>query len=318
MFEIENTNDPASMLKAVKENYKHANMIRATIAKLKNPTPPSSTKSQPIPAVVSREPSKWEVEYIQDTEFDERLEKIIKEYRKLTVETKEDLLNILLEIDSYDFNYVIYRLLIESQKDIIEMTKIKVATGESSDIDDLIANEQRKIMLLKKLLNDTYKEQEEDNNKNNIVLAPNRNGEIFIFDDIAIIPPDYYDEIYNLIQSIIGNRKTRQKLLKTKAYVESGGFYQIRSGQLRAIFRRLNKDTYAILYIFIKKEKTSEFYRQSLINRFKSYMETERDIMRIMDDPEFVELNNQRIEDLWNKLRSNKQVEKKLNKKSQV
>ena len=320
----------AQMLQIINNNCDEAKTIREAIKKLEAPT--SIQESTPVAAKLTITPvilnkDSIETDYIEDPDNNnDELNSIISEYIKMVEPTPEELLCILPEIDSNDFSSVIYRLIIESRKEIIEMTKLKVETKKTSDasdiseINNLIENEKRKIRLLEVLLNEEKEQEEqEEEKKNNIILAPNQSGGIFIFDDLDKIPFDFYGDIYDAIQAIIENKSKNEtksknkKILKTRSYV-SGGFRQKRTNDIRVVYRRLNKDTYAILYILIKKDYTSSIYLERLIKRLKDYKQVEHNIKANLNNPEFLDANAQSMEELWSKLGKNKLVAKKMKK----
>ena len=333
MFKKVNEDDEiAQMLQIIKDNCDKAKTIRGAIKKLEAST--SIQESTPVaeeltitPVILNKD--SIETDYIEDPDDNnDELNSIISEYIKMVEPTPEELLCILPEIDSNDFSSVIYRLIIESRKEIIEMTKLKVEAKKTSDasdvseINNLIENENRKIRLLEVLLNEEKEQEEqEEEKKNNIILAPDKNGDIFIFNDLDKIPSDFYGDIYDAIQAIIDNKSKNEnksknkKILKTRSYV-SGGFRQKRTNDIRVVYRRLNKDTYAILYILIKKDYTSSIYLERLIKRLKDYKGGEPNIKANLNNPEFLAANAQSMEELWSKLGKSKLAAKKMKKDS--
>ena len=298
MFEpidLENTSE--LMLARIEANCEEAHRVRKQIREL-----------EVVPAVpdkIEEEREQVRIEFKEakaEEQEDDEMQEIIHEYRQLDDPDREMLLAILPDEDSYEFEDVVYRLLAESLREIKEMTEIQQEVGEASDSLEFIRNERQKIALLQELLEEEEEMEEQVEVGNNIILAPNKNGKIFLLDDLDRIPVDYYDETYELIQSIIRGEFKRIKRFNKGSNQTMAGVTEVRGKKVRIVFQRLNHNTYALFAVFLKKTMNDKGYQEFLKNRISEYKDVEEFIKSKMDDEEFQKLNETYLNELWNKL----------------
>ena len=248
----------------------------------------------------------------------------IDDYRKKI--NKEDLLKKFERKDSNKCLFIIHRLIAESLKDIKEITDIKIkdkeiTSEEKEELTELIKEEKKKIeilkeikeIILKKEIEEEVEEQTEKENK--IILAPNENGNIFILEDLKKIPPEFYEEVKGLIDSIINGRFKRMKKFGRGTNAKIGGNSEVRGTKIRIVFRRLNADTYVLFYLFLKKTQKNQGYRDALQNRINEFKKVEEKIRVNLENEEFIKINDLYIQELYNKLKKQAAPKKYIKEK---
>ena len=258
----------------------------------------------------NEEASEKEERHVRDRE--DNLENYINLYHNASADI-EELEGILPDKDDYKYRDILLRLCAESLKDIKEMTEMSHEDGtyEDKDVQAFIQNEYDKIDVLQLLINPEIDDLGEIETSNKLFLVPNRNGKIRVLEDLDHIPSEHYDEIYDLIMSIInGTFKSVKKLTKS-SNSQLHGVCEVKSSLGRVMFKRLNHDTYAIITTFLKKTKNDRGYQNYIRTRIGDYIQHEDEYKKMLDDPEYMILNDFYVEELFNKLGRTREKEYK-------
>lgn len=232
--------------------------------------------------------------------------------------SREDLLDILPSFQDYHFKDIIFRLkaeIVREEKEINELInedKDSFSEEELEELRKLLVEQERR----KKILDDIEKDEKivddaDDVAVNKVVLIPSRSGKIRIFDELSNVPIEYRTRFLELINSIInGSFKNFKRFVSNDNLL---GFCEVRGFQTRVIFRRIIKDTYALVSAFIKKSDNSYGYRDYLTARIIEYSAVEKQIKENLDNEDFMTQNNLYVEELLNLLGS-KEKGKRLRK----
>lgn len=230
--------------------------------------------------------------------------------------SKEDLLDILPSFQDYHFKDIIFRLkaeIVREEKEINELiNEDNFSEEELEELRKLLVEQERR----KKILDDIEKDEKivddtDDVAVNKVVLIPSRSGKIRIFDELSNVPIEYRTRFLELINSIInGSFKNFKRFVSNDNLL---GFCEVRGFQTRVIFRRISKDTYALVSAFIKKSDNSYGYRDYLTARILEYRAVEKQIKENLDNEDFMNQNNLYVEELLDLLGS-KEKGKKLRK----
>ena len=239
------------------------------------------------------------------------LEKVLK----LETFDRESVEKILPSLDEYDheeYKRIIHFIMAYFTREIIEINEIisEILNKPNPDIEELkeYKNEllipDMKMRVLGEIL---YAEEmmEEQENENILIFLPIKGTEdVRIFDEIKSIPQEEYEGFIELFNSIKdgsfknGRRFTNNEDLK--------GAAEVKGHQIRVIYRRLSKNCYCIISMFIKKTQVDSSYLNKLINRYSDYKSMEKELKEKVKDPEFI-IKNQEIEaELFNVLSNGK------------
>lgn len=220
-------------------------------------------------------------------------------YRNLSDEFRlDDIISILPNRSHYDYENIIKRLIAESYKEIKEINELllsdsSICIEELEEYKGLIGKEQLKIKYLNEALNPTIEIEEK---KNNIFLVPTIGGNIRVIDEIEDMAIDYYPGFLELINSIINGTFKDVKTFNSNGNLM--GLSEVRGSQIRLVFARLNKNTYAIITAFIKKCDTGSLYKDTLNRKAIHYKQNEALFKEKIKDKEFMEANDRAVCDL--------------------
>ena len=238
------------------------------------------------------------------SKFEEFVARYLSEYKRMdgSTITFDEIIEFLPSKDNGYFNDLVYRLIFETKKEIVEWTSSTTVESELSEDDlafyyDYIDAEERKISLLKKAL--TYESVEEDSNttvKNEMILVPTPTGNIRIIEDLQHIAPEYYPAFKELLESIEDGTFLGFKTL-TKGI--TSGLSEVKGFKIRVVFTRLKDNYYAILTAFVKKSDNDKMYRTNLENRYVNFKMHEDQLIKQLDNPEFLNENALQVQELY-------------------
>ena len=289
--------DVAMLLKEVENDCLKASFRKRDIARLKlESQKPLNTEIKHRENHLSKED--YPVDYYdEDFEFDVAL--YLEALTSLKDNfTLEDIIDILPSKDDYSYLRINYRL----QCEIIKSIKsIMDASKHDKDFLELLPDEKKKLQFLKDAM--AYEEENviSENTCNKIILVPNLSGNISIIDDVERLPYDIYDDVIELINSIIDGTFKRNKSFTQ--FNDLSGICEVRKGDLRVIYTRINSDTYAILTTFSKKIYTDQYYRDNMNRKANNYRSVEKMIKDNLDNPDFIRENDLQVQRLFSILR---------------
>lgn len=302
------------LLKSINERCSAAAICRSKIARLK-------LESRKVSGCSSEE-NKHLSDAVDTSNnnslFEDEISFYLSDYKLLNGDfTVEDLIKILPSRKNYNFTKIIYRLQAESYKDIKEIKEFMFENDDLSDSDidglkTLLSSEKKKIDYLRKIL--LFKEEEivTEDVSNEIILVPTISGNIRIIDDLSHIPIEKYDEVLELINSIVDGTF---KGVKGFTHINQlSGLVEARKNDLRVLFTRIGEHTYAIISAFVKKVTTDQFYRDSLKRKFNDYHLVEDFIVSNLDNSEFISENDSYIKELYSILKKDTDSKKQYMK----
>lgn len=290
--------DIDSITKLLEDNCEEAKQVRTQIRELQQAPSVEEREEEP-----KREERKSVEEVTASEEAIDELAPYIGDYHLISGDDVESMITLLPDPDSYEYANVIYRLQAESLKEIKELIEYIVEDPSvEEELREQIENERKKINLLGKLLQTEEEKEEQEVQRNNIILAPTGSGRIRVLDDIDSIPREYYGKITDLIQSIIDGsfRRFKRFFLNTNAILAD--MAEVKGNGIRVVFKRLNKDTYALVTTFIKRCDNDRGYRDNMASIAGEYGRVEPAIMRNLANPEFMALQDEYVKEMWNRL----------------
>lgn len=248
-------------------------------------------------------------------------DKIISDYislYRLADAKEEDIISILPNPEDYSYQDVLLKLYASSLKEIKEMTEMGLEDESyKEEVEKNILNEKKKMTIIWDLLYPEKDNKDEEVKHNRIVLMPNINGKMKILEDLDKIPLEYYDEIHDLIYSIIdGSFKRVKRFTSTNTVTE--GASEVRGIKGRVFFQRLTNDIYVLVCAFIKKTTNDRGYQDFIRNRITEYKYLEEELKKKLEDPEFMKMNDFYVEELWNKLGYEEEYKELRKKRDEV
>lgn len=235
-----------------------------------------------------------------DREFEDRIEYFLSEMMQLEYDFDEEELFSILSF--YTDTEVIIRLCAESVKEINEIEQLIYEDNLSkNDLDEckkIIAHENRKIEILKKVLECNENNQDNKNDeKNEIILVPTFNDKIRIISDLEGIVSEYYPTFYELVNSAIdGTFKGVKVFINNNALAS---ICELRKGKTRILFKRLSGRKYALIDAFIKKTTLDNGYLDFLKTKISSYWEMHNKLKELINDEKFINENKKNVEKLF-------------------
>lgn len=305
------------LLGEIEKNCRKAAMIREQIKRLKMHN--KSNEEQPKTVIQSfKESEERDAEEINP--FEDEVEYYLEDYRNLEEDfTEADLFSILPSEKNYNFKSIILRLQAESIREIKDLNELiqEISNPTKEELEEyrtLLTHEQRKISALKEILKKPEKLQETQKKKNLIVLVPNEAGNITVLNEIASdIPREYYSNFKELFESIIDGTFKGVKRFSNNSNLT--GISEVKAFKIRIAFTRLNKNTYAIISMFMKKFTNDKHYQKTLSKKVKCYRKIENYLKQATANEEFMEENKKNVEELFRVL---SKEESETNKRGNV
>lgn len=294
--------DVAALLRTVETESSDISKLRREVARLK------LESNKPFVAEDVKKTSKLSFERVDDgfvdTDFEDEIVIYLDAINSLNGDFNlDDLLEILPSKDNYNYLRINYRLQCEIIKNI---KSIMEASKDDKDFLELLPDEEKKLQLLREAL--SYEDEDVTSNGvcNKIILVPNLSGNIPIIDDVERLPYDVYDDILELINSIIEGKFKR---IKGFTHINDlSGICEVRKGDLRVIYTRISENTYAIITTFLKKIESDQYYRDNLNRKANNYRSVEGILRSNLDNPDFIRENDLQVQRLFSMLKKEEDV----------
>lgn len=292
------------LLSEIEESCRKASVIRREIEKYQKAAETHSVEAkedelQPEENIISEDLDTNE-------EFESEVEYYLSDYRDLDEDfTLEDLIDILPNKKNYHYNIILFRLHAEAVKEIKELEEViaeldRDSSDELMEYQSLLALEKKKrnaLIEVSQKQGDALLEEEE---KNELILMPTETGNIRVLDEAEHIPREYYQAFYDLIQTIVDGTFKGVKRFKNNRYLN--GISEVRGFKTRVLFTRVGTRKYALLSAFIKKCNNDAFYQETLKGKVADYRKVEDYLKSNVDDPEFLSLNEENVQQLFSML----------------
>lgn len=304
------------LLEIIEKNCDSSKKLLSKIERLKI----KENKIEPIKIIDLNTEKDNQKPFLEESNFEDEALYYLSLYKEVRGEfLEEDLLEILPKRNIRYFKKIIRRLQMESLKEIKEINEIINSNKNDFTKQDLqefkndMLIEKRKFSILRDYFeNKEKKENFKDKELNKIILVPNIMGNIRIINDIENISSSFYPRILDLINSIIDG--TFKKVKKFNNNKNFDFFSEVRGYQVRVIFTRLNKNTYALVTAFIKKTDRDKYYTDYLTNLAEEYRIFEENLKMQILDLEFMRQNDLYVEQLIDKLSLQKANNKQYKK----
>ena len=290
------------LLEAMKKNANTASLCREQIRKMKAAAA-KTKKVVPIPDI-EEYPQTSTIEDDEDkANFEEEIEYYISGMKEITADNiDEEIQDVLPVRKNPNYRTILYRLKLESLRNIREIEELFEETDETEDLTifkEEIILEQRKIAYIDKALTQQNSSEiiQGPEEKNNIVFVPTSGGSIRVLDEMERIPQEYqagFKELFDSIQD--GTFKGIKKFKNNNAL---NGIIEVKGFQVRVVFARLNKNTYALITAFIKKCDNDNGYISVLKQKVADYRLISEQLKKNLSNPEFMDQQREYTEELY-------------------
>lgn len=219
--------------------------------------------------------------------------------------------------DKKQDNYapVIYTVLLKLYEEVVDIKKFLYEERKSNDLETLefFKNELEQLMFkinfIKKLMTLDVKKIELEKSINKLVFLKTNYGNVCALSDLKDIPSEYYEDFYELLESICDGSFKNFKTFTNNDSLK--GLSEVRGEQTRIIFDRVSNNVYVIIYMFVKKTDKSASYHASLQNRndlYKLNVEEIRNLVATSED--YLEENRTIKDKLYRILTKDNKVKK--------
>lgn len=290
------------LLEAMKKNANTASLCREQIRKMKAAAA-KTKKVVPIPNIEEYQTDSVTIEDEDKANFEDEIEYYISSMKEITADNIDSEIEDVLPVrKNPNYRTILYRLKLEALRNIREIEELFEEADETEDLTifkDEVILEQRKISYIDKALTQqkssgATQEQEE---KNNIVFVPTSGGSIRVLDEMERIPQEYqagFKELFDSIQD--GTFKGIKKFKNNNAL---NGIVEVKGFQVRVVFARLNKNTYALITAFIKKCDNDNGYVSVLKQKVADYRTISEQLKKNLSNPEFMDQQREYKEELY-------------------
>lgn len=229
--------------------------------------------------------------------------------------TLEDIEQILPEKGTDNYYHIVYTILLKLYEDVIDFKRLLHQERQSSDTEAIeyfnneIEQMMFKIEFIKSLMKKETKKVELKTSQNELIFLKTNYGNICALSDMKDIALEYYDQFYELLESICDGSFKNFKTFTSNDNLK--GLCEVRGDQARIIYDRISNNVYIIIYMFIKKTDKNAAYHASLQNRNELYKSSYAEIKGLLDlSDSYLEENRKIKNKLYRMLTRDNKVKK--------
>lgn len=253
--------------------------------------------------------------HFDDDEFEEAIKHFFGKIDFLDDITLDSIKEKLPDPLDYDYQPILLRLAAELLKQNSEICQIiseeSLQPEEVTVLEKDLEKNKQKMTILRTLLSEKEEEKEEENEQvqNKFIFVPNISGSPCVLNEIKHIDPAYYEKFISLFDSI----KTGK--FKNFARFTAYDIFEVKDFKVRVLFARLTPDTYALISAFTKKVTTSKGYTELVNLRAANYFNSVDSLKANLDNEEFMKIQSDYEQELYNILGVAKDKPKVMTKK---
>ena len=252
----------------------------------------------------------------ENEEYDYYLSNIksILKKPKDRLQNQQQIIESLPSIENKKYGNIVKRIILDLKREILE---IKTFIESCDKEDELIQYFQQDITNIEEMITIIKTLQNLDSEiliekaksvKNKLVFFETHGGSIYVENDLNSINIEYYNLFEELLRSI--ENGTFKNIKRLKSNTITNGTLELKNHEgVRMLFSKLNNDTYVIICCFIKKVDTSNGYLKFIFNRISRFKEKEEEIIKNIEDKEYLEKQQEITESLFKGL-TNKKITK--------
>lgn len=294
---------------AIEHNSRTLSLMSHEVNNIKkvNETAKEKGKQQPV-VTIEEEILPQSDEELIDQDFEEEVEYYTSEVKRLTAEHLDELSTALPSRKHYEYERILRRIQIEllkdckDIKDFISLEKTTLTEEFQEFLDELNLDMLKVKAIGEELVRNPDYLEEDTTTENRLIFVPTPDGNIRILSDIDSMDLGQRRKIEQLLNSIKDGTFKNVKRFNNNNNVD--GLTEVRdipSGG-RVTFMRLDTNTYAIISAFIKKVTNGKGYQKMLANQFQSYHDAESQLKDNLTNPEFLEIQEEYEQELFEKL----------------
>lgn len=209
---------------------------------------------------------------------------------------------------------IYYTVLLKLYEEVIDIKRMVYQERNSIDTEtsNYFKNEidliMFKINYIKQFLKRDVKKIEPAKKENELIFLKTNYGNVCALSDLKDIPQEYYDQIYELLESICDGSLKNFKTFTNNESLK--GLSEVKGDSTRIIVDRVANNVYIVLYMFVKKTDKNASYKASLQNRNDLYKLNYDEIKKLVDSPDYLEENRTIKEKLYRTLTKENKVKK--------
>lgn len=261
------------------------------------------TLSVPISKELVNEPEEKNEKQIMDISF------YLNQIKKC--KSIDEIISVLPKNNNYDFELLINTILMHYIEECVEIENFIVSEELTDDEhEEFLSELHRKQEVMNKIIeyrNQPVK-QEVEIEKNNLIYLTSSSGNIYALNDLKNIDVDYYDSFLELLNSIIDGSFKNVKNFSNNNKI--GQLYEVKDFKTRIVFDRIDKNTFIIISIFMKKTDKDLKYREQIVNRAQKYRNIREMLKMLCRNSEYIEENKDITIELKNILSKKGEIRK--------
>lgn len=214
-----------------------------------------------------------------------------------------------------DYYEIVYALIIKLYEEVYEIKKSLHKERHSIDVETSqyfkgeIDKSLIRIEYIKQLMKTENKQVITEKHDNNLIFLKTNYGNVCVFNDLKDIPAEYYEQFYELLESICNGTFKNFKTFTSNGQLK--GMSEVKGDGTRVIFDRISNNTYVIIYMFMKRTDKNASYHASLQNRNDLYKQNYNEMRELLENNSgFLEENRNIKEKLYNILTKPNKVKK--------
>lgn len=206
----------------------------------------------------------------------------------------EEIINVLPKNSSYDFEVLINTILMHFVEDCVEIeTFVASENLTKKEREEFVEELHAKQEIMNAIV--AYRnckfEKTEEEQKNKLIYLTSSSGNVYALSDLKAIDVEYYDSFLELLNSIIDGTFKNVKSFSNNNKI--GLLYEVKNFKTRIVFDRLDKHTFVIIDIFMKKTDNDLRYREQITNRAMKYHNLKENLKMFCGNQMFLEENEQ-------------------------
>lgn len=261
------------------------------------------TLSVPISKELVNEPEEKNEKQIMDISF------YLNQIKKC--KSIDEIISVLPKNNNYDFELLINTILMHYIEECVEIENFIVSEELTDDEhEEFLSELHHKQEVMNKIIeyrNQPVK-QEVEIEKNNLIYLTSSSGNIYALNDLKNIDVDYYDSFLELLNSIIDGSFKNVKNFSNNNKI--GQLYEVKDFKTRIVFDRIDKNTFIIISIFMKKTDKDLKYREQIVNRAQKYRNIREMLKMLCRNSEYIEENKDITIELKNILSKKGEIRK--------
>lgn len=251
------------------------------------------TLSVPVSKELVNEPEEKNEKQIVDISF------YLTQIKKC--KSVDEIISVLPKNNNYDFEQLINTILMHYIEECVEIENFIVSEElTNEEHEEFLSELHSKQEIMNKIIeyrNQPIKEEAEIE-KNNLIYLTSSSGNVYALNDLKNIDVDYYDSFLELLNSIIDGSFKNVKNFSNNNKI--GQLYEVKDFKTRIVFDRIDKNTFIIISIFMKKTDKDLKYREQIVNRAQKYRNIREMLKMLCRNSEYIEENEEITTELKN------------------